>query len=56
MTLRTKRLWAIVTRYVGQPEPELREFAEKIETMKPNLQKNGKMDMIVKKLVGDFWL
>ena len=54
MTLRTKQLWAIVTRYMGQPEPELREFTEKIETMKPNLQKNGKMDMTVKKTCGGF--
>ena len=29
---------------------------EKIETMKPNLQKNGKMDMTVKTLLGDFRL
>lgn len=48
MTLRTKGLWAIVTRYVDQPEPELREFTEKMQTMKPNLQKNGKMDMTEK--------
>lgn len=39
---------------MDQPEPELREFTETIETMKPNLQKNGKMDMTVKTLVGDF--
>lgn len=38
------------------PEPELREFTEKMETMKPSLQKNGKTDMTVKKLVGDFRL
>lgn len=45
-----------MTRYVGQPEPELRAFTEKAGTMKPSLQKNRKMDMTVKETCGDFWL